>query len=301
MISIGVALPNNQGVADPAALVELARAAERAGFESVWVSDHLFHAEYVARRLGDRPYHEPLVLLAAVAAATERVALGTSVLVLPWHHPVRLAKQVATLDQLSRGRVVLGVGIGQTRDEYAALGVPFERRGRLSDEILDALGALWTQDVPEWKGEAFAFAGLRFEPKCAQQPHPPLWIGGSSPAALERVALRGDGWHPLGLSPRELAAGRADLGRRLAAAGRAPEVPVAVRLVAQLSDTESGRPPQERRSCRGTPEEMIAVVRAFADAGATHVILDPASPDLETADTLLARVRDEVMPALALE
>ena len=113
-MKLGLALPNNQGVERVMDLVHLAREAEDLGLTSVWVSEHLWHAEYVAKRLGDKPYHEPLTVLTAVATATRWVRLGTSVLIMPWHHPVRLAKTLASLDDLSEGRVDFGVGVAVT-------------------------------------------------------------------------------------------------------------------------------------------------------------------------------------------
>ena len=127
----GISLPNHQGVAHVKDLVELAVEAEAMGFTSLWTSEHLFHAGHVAQRLGSAPYHEALTVLTAAATRTRSARLGTSVLVLPWHHPVRLAKTIASLDDLSEGRVDLGIGVGITEDEYANLGVPFERRGAI--------------------------------------------------------------------------------------------------------------------------------------------------------------------------
>ncbi len=294
----GVSLPNNQGVEDPRELIALARHAEALGYDSVWVSDHLFHAAYVAERLGNRPYHEPLTVLSAVAVETERVALGTSVLVLPWHQPVRLAKALATLDGLSRGRVIVGAGVGTTRDEYAALGVPFDRRGQIADEMLDALRALWTEDLPEYRGEFVAFSGLRFAPKPVQVPHPPLWIGGNSTAALRRVVRAGTGWHPLGLSPDDLGARLSELRQRLTAAGRQPDVRVAVRVILEFRREGWDRPAAQRRTCRGTPDEIADVVRTYRAAGATELIIDCNTPDLSRSREEMERFQKEVATAL---
>lgn len=290
----GICLPNNQGVEDPAELVELARYAEELGYDSVWVSEHVFHASYVAQRLGDRPYHEALTVLAAVASATSRVRLGTSVLVLPWHHPARLAKTVSTIDALSRGRVVLGVGVGAAPDEYAALGVPFQERGAIADEMLDALKALWGEGVPSFQGKRFAFSDLPFSPKPFQKPHPPLWIGGNSPAALHRVVRAGDGWHPLGLSSGELSGRIAELREALRQAGRPHEIPVAVRAILEFTDAPRDRPAAERASCRGTTDEIAEVVGAHAAAGVTDLILDTNTPDLERARAHAKRFIDDV-------
>ena len=293
----GVSLPNNRGVASVRDLTDLAAYAERIGYESVWVSEHLMHATYVAERLGDRPYHEALTVLTAAAMTTSKALLGTSVLVLPWHHPARLAKMLATLDVLSEGRVVCGIGVAVTEDEYAALGVPFKERGRIADEMLDAMKALWTQDVPEHHGHYYAFEGLRFEPKPLTKPHPPIWVGGNSPAALRRVVRHGDGWHPLSRSPAELRAMRAELGDALDAAGRETDkgMPLAVRLVVDFRDTPWERPVEQRRTARGTVEELRALMAAYEEAGVTHIIVDAASGDVDEVRELWDRFRAEVI------
>jgi len=293
----GVSLPNNHGVASVRDLADLATYAENAGFQSVWVSEHLMHATYVAERLGDRPYHEALTVLTAAAMATNSVLLGTSVLVLPWHHPARLAKTIATLDVLSEGRVICGIGVGITKDEYAALGVPFTERGRIADEMLDAMKALWTEDVPKHSGHYYSFAGLRFEPKPRTKPHPPIWVGGNSPAALRRVVHHGDGWHPLGRSPNELKAMRTKLGQALSEAGRAADhaMPMAVRLVVDFRDQAWDRPIAERRTARGTSDELHELMSAYEDAGVTHIIVDPASGDVGKVKALWDRFVDEVV------
>ena len=144
----GVSVPNNFGVESMRELVEFAVTAEELGYQSAWVSDQLFHASYVAARLGNRPYHEALTVLSVIAARTESVNLGTSVLVLPWHQPVRLAKVLASLDQLSGGRVIVGVGVGNAKDEFEALGVPFEERGRIVKGDIDRdPGTHWRVDA----------------------------------------------------------------------------------------------------------------------------------------------------------
>ena len=229
-MEFGISIPNNQGIASMRDLVAVAVDAESLGYDSIWVSEHLYHASYVAARLGDRPYHEALVVLTAAATVTERVRLGTSVLVLPWHHPARLAKQIASLDQLSDGRVVLGVGVAQTPDEFANLGVPYATRGAVTDEAIDALRALWQQDIPQYQGEYFKFAGLRFSPK-PRQPRLPILIGGNSPRALRRVREKGDGWHAMSLSVNDVRASIAG------AAGK----PCSIRMVLEFTDTPVAR------------------------------------------------------------
>ena len=294
----GFCVPNNQGIEDPAELLELARLAEQLGYDSVWVSEHLFHASYVAERLGQRPYHEALTILSIIAAATTRVRLGTSVLVLPWHHPARLAKTLATIDQLSRGRVTLGVGVGAAPDEYQALGVPYEARGAITDETLQALLELWSGGTPDFQGQRYRFRDLPFSPKPAQKPHPPVWIGGNSRAALRRVTSLGDGWHPLSLSPAELAPKTEQLREALRNADRPDDLPIAVRVVLEFLDTPHARPPEERRTCRGTQKEITETVRAYMAAGATDLILDTNTPDLQKTRTHMQRFLKEIPPQL---
>ncbi|MBX9608846.1 MAG: TIGR03619 family F420-dependent LLM class oxidoreductase [Gammaproteobacteria bacterium] len=286
-MKFGISIPNNQGIASVRELVAIAVEAEQLGYDSGWVSEHLFHASYVAARLGDRPYHEALVVLTAVATLTERLRLGTSVLVLPWHHPARLAKQIASLDQLSGGRVVLGVGVAQTPDEFANLGVPYATRGAVTDDAIRALRALWSEDVPAYHGEHFRFEGLRFEPK-PRQAQLPVLIGGNSPRALRRVRELGDGWHAMSLSVEEVRAAMPGTGGK----------PGSIRLVLEFADVPPTRAVNERRSLKGTPEELVAQVRGYAAAGIEEIVVDANLPDVAATRACYRRFRDEVMAVL---
>src|SRR5262249_13184417 len=169
-----------------------------------------FNVGHVLERIGDAPYYEPLALLAYVAARTSRVRLGTSVLVLPYHNPIRLAKTAATLDVLSGGRLTLGVGVGAIETEMEALGTPFKQRGLYTDEAIEAMRVLWTQTTPRFDGLFSRFDGMPFSPKPVQASIP-IVIGGVSRAAIRRAARVGDGWQPLGFSPDALALGIATL------------------------------------------------------------------------------------------
>ena len=275
-MKLGFSLPNNQGMAHVNDLVTLAVEAESLGYHSVWVSEHLFHATYVASRLGDAPYHEALTILTAVAGATSKVRLGTSVLVLPWHHPVQLAKRVASLDDYSGGRVSLGVGVAQTEDEFENLGVPFTHRGRIADEMLTAMKILWTEKHPEFNGKYFNFNNLQFEPKPIQKPHPPLLIGGGSRRAIERVVAHGDGWHALSQSPQDIAPVVNELRQR-----RSDTINVSVRSMTTIMDRSWDRPVEERGTMKGTLEELVAMLQAYEHAGVDEVVLDSHSRNVE--------------------
>ena len=185
-MEFGCKVPNNWGIQDPKALFAIGTNAEALGFGSVWVSEHLFNAGHVATRLGNRPYYEPLTTLAYLAAITTSIRLGTSVLVLPYHHPVNLAKVIATLDVFSEGRLNLGIGAGLVGEESKALGTNFAERGPITDDIIDAMKVLWTQEVPTFQGQYHNFSGLGFSPKPSQKPHPPIF----------EAALRKAGVHP---------------------------------------------------------------------------------------------------------
>ena len=275
-MKLGFSLPNNQGIAHVNDLVTLAVEAESLGYHSVWVSEHLFHATYVASRLGDAPYHEALTILTAVAGATSKVRLGTSVLVLPWHHPVQLAKRVASLDDYSEGRVSLGVGVAQTEDEFENLGVSFTHRGRIADEMLTAMKILWTEKYPIFNGKYVNFNDLQFEPKPVQKPYPRLLIGGTSRRAIERVVEHGDGWHALSQSPQDMAPVVNELRQR-----RSDTIDVSVRSMTTIMDRSWDRPVEERVTMRGTLEELAAMLQAYEHAGVDEVVLDSHSRDVE--------------------
>ncbi len=217
-VPFGIALPNYGPLATPETLIRLARLAEQLGVDSVWVSDHLVAPVGVAsiypydrrpdRKPGDmgviEEFYEPLTTLAWLAGATSRVRLGISAYVMPYRNPVVTAKQVATLDRLSGGRVILAIGVGWLAEEFAALDVPFARRGRRTEDYVAVCKALWTGAEARFDGETYRLPPVRTGPVPAQRPHPPLWIAGNSARGIARAARIGDGWHAIDLSPDEL-------------------------------------------------------------------------------------------------
>ena len=258
----GFVVPNNVGIDDAQSVVGLGMEAEQLGFDSVWVNHHVLNEGYVRERLGTRPYQDALVTLTWLAANTARVRLGTSVLVLPYLHPMLLAKQLATLDQLCNGRLIIAVGVGSLPEENAALGtVPYTARGRYSDESLSVLKCLWTEEAASFHGEFFAFDDAISSPRPKQQPHPPLLVGGNRPAALRRVAAYADGWHPMSLPPQSVAKRLPQLDAALRARGRDSLEFVQVRL--------------DMRQV--TPDNLAA----YEKLGVTDLIVSSASADLE--------------------
>jgi probable F420-dependent oxidoreductase len=296
----GFTLPNNWGVEDTAGMIDLARRAEHAGYDSVWVNHHLLNVGYVGDRLGAKPYHDALTTLTWAGAVTSRVRLGTSVLVIPYLSPFVLAKAMATLDQLSGGRVLCGVGVGSLPEEHQVVStVPFDARGRYADEFLQVMVELWTSASPSFSGEFFSFEGAMASPAPLQRPHCPLLIGGNRPAALRRTARFGQGWHALGTSPEGLRQRLERLDHELEAVGRSrAEVTISVRAdLDVLADGVSaeGRP----HPFRGTAGELAQRVEQYAEVGVDEVVVSVASGDLDRQQQQLGAFADGVLSKLA--
>ena len=197
---LGVHLPQYGRAAGPDAITRCARQAEELGLADVWVSDHL---AVPTERPYPAPYlFEPIITLTWAAAATSTVGLGTSVLIAAYRRALHLAKALATLDQLAQGRLLLGVGVGWTREEFAALGVPYEERGQRLDETIEALRACWEERPTNFKGGSFDLVDLQVLPQPTRRV--PIWVGGASTTALQRALDKGVGWHGLG-TPEQLA------------------------------------------------------------------------------------------------
>jgi probable F420-dependent oxidoreductase len=190
--------------AEPETAARIAKRAEDAGFESLWTAEHVVLPDPQAPPSPLPPSArilDPLVALSFVAAHTRRVRLATGIVILPQRNPVVLAKELASLDVLSGGRLELGVGAGYLEPEFAAIGAPFADRGRRTDEHLDALVALWTQEKPRYAGKYVSFSGIDAHPRPVQRPHPPIHVGGQSPGAYRRAVRRARGWYGFALDP----------------------------------------------------------------------------------------------------
>jgi probable F420-dependent oxidoreductase len=190
-VHFGVILPNFGQESSPAAIRRFAEAAEELGFDSVWTTEHIIVGPEAVDPYG-RVY-DPLVTLGWIAGWTERIGVGTSIVLVPLHHPIHLAKEVATLQELSGARFTLGVGVGWHEDEYGFMGVPFRGRGRRADEAIRLMQALWRGER-DFEGEIWSFHGATSEP--LPTPLPEIWVGGSSDRAVRRALELGDAWHP---------------------------------------------------------------------------------------------------------
>ena len=305
-VKFGIGLPNGfpRGEINPSLFLEVAEHAEDAGYDSVWAGDHIvFHV----------PRFEIFSTLAAVAARTKRVQFGPAVLLLCLRNPVHVAQQVVTLDQMSGGRFVFGVGVGgEHAKEFMASGVPINQRGPRTNEALRVLQRLWTEEDVAFSGKYYQFDSITMRPFPAQKPHPPIWVGGRSEGALKRTAKYAQMWAPAFVTPERFQKGREQLAALCQEYGRNPtEVGSAIYFFANVADSreqawaEAGEflgknynmnaDPFARVAVHGTPEECTAHTKRYLDAGAQHVVVRFASfSPLQQ----LARWTQEVIPAL---
>jgi len=285
---IGVTVPNvHETLAERTTIEAVGRAADDLGFDSVWCNDHLAmpamdgggggtEPAYAAGYGEDRGQHiyEPLIVLAYLAAVTRRVLLGTSVYLLPLRNPLLAARQAVAVDRLSEGRLVLGVGVGWLEHEFDAVGVPYRERGRRTDEAIAVLKA------------ACGPGGAGFLPKPVQRPHPPLWIGGRSAAAVRRAARAGDAWHPSHLTLDELRRQVPGLRAECERAGRSPD-DVAVTTRRRLVRGPAPAGDDGERVLAGEPGAIAATVAALEEAGVAHLIVEiPGESEGELLENL---------------
>ena len=284
---IGVTVPNvHETLAERTTIEAVGRMADELGFDSIWCNDHLalpsardgaggqpaYAAAYGEQR--GQSIYEPLIVLAYLAGVTRRVMLGTSVYLLPLRNPLVAAKQAVSLDRLSGGRLVLGVGVGWLESEFAALGVPYRERGRRTDEAIAVLKAACGPD------------GAGFLPKPVQQPHPPLWIGGRSDAAVRRAARAGDAWHPSHLTVGELRRRIPALHAECERAGRSAD---AVAVTTRRRLVRGSLPPdaEAERVLQGDAGAIAATVAELEQVGVAHLLVEiPGASEGELLENL---------------
>jgi probable F420-dependent oxidoreductase len=268
----------NQCAVDPDLMVEVAVAAEASGWESVWTGEHYVLPEprsAASPAPGDLPMLDPFVALALIASRTERLLLATGIIVVPLHQPLALAKRVASLDRASRGRFLLGVGVGYLEEEFRGLDAPFDHRGARTVESLAAMQAIWNNDAPTFDGEYLQFAGLRAEPRPVQLPTPPVHFGGYVASSFERAVRQGHGWY-----------------------GYSLDVAQAEALIAQLREVEAANerpadlPPLEITI---TPHRKVALdsdaVAAYEALGVDRLVVLPTAEASADGEAMLKFVR----------
>jgi probable F420-dependent oxidoreductase len=314
-MEFGISLPGRGPLATPDSILKIATRADALGYDSLFVTDHVVLPISMARSVypysasGQLPggaaqdYLEPLAVLAWLAHATRRIRIGTSVLVVPYRNPVVTAKTLATIDRLSKGRVILGAGVGWLREEFEALAAPpFEARGAVTDEYLRLMRAAWTTDPVRFDGTHYRIRDVHALPKPAQG-RIPIWIGGHTDAAVKRAGTLGDAWHPIALRPPGLLvpdayAARAKEVRAWAQrAGRDPQaVTLTVRVPMEVRAKTAKAPGGDRPLFQGTPAEVLGDVRAYANAGVTHVVFDATHAELQAVLQNMERFAHDVRP-----
>ena len=287
-MKFGVMLPHYRQVASAEGIIRVAQEAESMGFDSVWVSEHTAVPDQDVERFG-LGYFDPFTVLGYAAAVTKQITLGTSIIIMPFRNPLHMAQVAATVDQLSNGRLILGVGVGSAEQEYRALGAPWEERGSVADEVIQVLQHVWTTDQPNFEGKHFNFSGINSFPQPVQRPHPPFWIGGGSRRSIRRAAEYGDAWHPSRPSFELLEEGAPRLHRLAERAGRDPsKILIAARHPMKILDGAA----HSDWPLVGTESSVIEGINRFASAGVTHLVMDTfySIPELheETVDTVLA-------------
>jgi probable F420-dependent oxidoreductase len=299
-MEFGICVPHYGKPVDVQKIIENTQYAEKLGFDSVWVTDHI-----IVPRTMDLIYRdnmlEPVALLSHLAGLVPRVKLGTSVLILPYRNPVVLAKMLATIDQLSGGRLIVGVGGGWMTEEFAALNVSYDERGKLSDEYLRVTRAIWTQSTLSFHGAYTSFDELQVSPMPAQS-HLPLWIGGVSARARRRAAEFGDGWHATSLSPEAVSEGVQHLKKLWAKYGRTGEPVVSMRapfFIEGVSQDELMYAPRPGRGLlRGDIDAVTARVKAYQQAGVQHLVLELSmqsfASSARTMETFMERIRPQL-------
>jgi len=309
----GFYLPNSGASVEPDALANIAKLGDRLGFFCMVMPDHVLQPNNVsspypysitgdileAGQSGDGEWPEQITTLAYLAGVTECIRLVTSVMIIPYRNPMLTAKMLSTLDMLSKGRLILGAGVGWMEEEFELLNAePFAERGAVTNEYLKAFIELWTSDNPTFEGKYVNFSDITFLPKPVQKPYPPIWIGGGSRPAIRRAAQIGDCWHPVGaipaapLEPEELAENLVLLRSDAEKVGRDPST-IQVSVKAPLYDANAHSGP--RRRFTGTPDEVRQDVQTYADVGVTHLIFDFRADSASQTEDRMAQFAEEVM------
>jgi probable F420-dependent oxidoreductase len=298
----------------PEALAKLAGHAEELGFSAVGIADHIvipnrIDSRYPYSETGKTPnwgeWLEQLTTLTFVAARTRSIRILTNVMVVPYRHPLLAAKALSTIDLLSGGRLIVGVGAGWMREEFQALDAPsFEERGEVTDESIRIMKEVWTNDRPEFHGKHFDVAGIKFLPKPVQKPHPPIWVGGESPPALRRAAELGDGWYPIGSNPRfplrtiqQIRSAIARLRGYERKARRKSRLSVG--YVAPAYDlTEKALAEREGKLFVGNPNKVIADIEECEKLGISYISFELISGSLERSEKKMNEFSKRIMSKL---
>ncbi len=305
-MKFGVMLPHFRHVASTEAIKRVAQEAEAMGFDSLWITDRTIVFPGEDQHRFGATFYDPFATLAYAAAVTKKIMLGDSVIVVPYRNPFMLARMTATLDVLSNGRHIFGLGVsgGQphTREEFRTIRASLEQRGPMTDEAIWVMKELWTSEKPSFQGKFWQFSDFYFEPKPVQKPHPPIWVGGNRKVGLRRTLEFGDAWHPSSIAIDKIAEGvkylngEAEKHRR-----NAKEIVIAPREAIKFLDNSPSD--NEDAPLIGTLDQILRSMDKYREIGASHMVLDLffGNDDLhgETLDSMLhtmEQIANELMP-----
>ncbi|MBI2867529.1 MAG: LLM class F420-dependent oxidoreductase [Chloroflexi bacterium] len=275
-------------------ILALVRRAEELGYDAVATGDHIVTPDHWLSTAGEA-WYDPFALLGFITAVTHRLRLLTDVVALPYRNPFTIAKAVASLDQLSRGRVIFGAGSGFLEAEFSALGIPFQERGPRTDEYLRIIKELWTKEAPSFQGRYYSFSGVRLSPRPLQKPHPPIWIGGSSRRAVQRAVEMGDGWAPFSATPQEVREALAYADGLMRGWRIHTRLDVAVHLT--QVELRSKRRDRGGRALTGVADQIGEDIAAYKEAGATYAIVGFGGRTLHEFREHMEAFAAQVMPA----
>ena len=297
-MKIGVKLHHSGFGANPEMMKKWTLTAEKLGFHLISVADHIGLTPEVIVDYPE-PYYEVFTNLAWLAGLTTNIELNTSVVVIPYRHPITTAHLIANVDQLSGGRFIFGVGVGWAKTEFDALGISLKDRGSLTNESINILKELWTNENPSYSSSRWNFSDLKFSPKPLQKPSIPIWIGGASDGALARAARVGDGWHPSGVDPSAYSVRKQQIEELAESQNRdISHFTWSTRVEVQAH----GKPSSERAAQRSTlpgdsSDQMIHGIAEYESSGADHIILAINSGDVIRIKELMHTISEEVMPS----
>ena len=298
-MKFGFYLPTHGPLAQRDPILRIASHAEEIGFDSMVAGDHVIapinpESQYPYSVGSEVPWDssgehlEMLTELAFLAGVTSKAKLVTSVMIVPHRNPVLTAKMLSTIDVLSEGRLVVGVGVGWLEEEFESLNTPpFNRRGKVTDEYISIFKELWSSDEPSYQGEFYSFKPLQFAPKPLQKPGPPIWVGGQSRAAIRRVVKMADAWHQVGanpaspLEPSELRVEIDYMDEYCHKTGR-DRSEISIVLKAPVYDKENSFGGNRRRFS-GNPEQIVSDIKEYEKLGVSHIVLDTRSSDLNAS------------------
>ena len=297
-MKVGVNLINFGPGASPQSLLRWVQLTESLGYHLILTSDHIGITPDVQSRY-PAPFYEPLSTLGWLAGITKNIEIGTTVMIVPYRNVLEIARASANIDQLSGGRLILGVGIGWAQQEFQALGVPFKSRGAMTNEYLEALKLLWTQDIASYEGKFVSFRDVHTAPRPVRSPHPPIWVGGPSDAALRRAVRYGDAWHPIRIRMDSFKKTGITRLKEIASEEGRPVPAICPRIRLRLTDSPVTG--EERVAGEGSLDQVHLDLAALENLGCDYVLLDTyfddpeATRHNETSWQMLALMAEKVL------